>query len=358
MQDNFLKNVAVYHVDLSQSNRSLQDDMKSIKNQIRRRKMVKISEWGTEDNMIKINSDDEAVIIPKYCQWGTSDGVNFLPSSKTVNFLTPGVYEIDSSPQTGIYFEKIPVKTEGLIRFNDTNSDKVVGEIQKFWDRESIFKDYGIAYKRGIMLYGPPGSGKSCTVQLIMQDVVQRNGVVFEFGEPHLFIDGMRIFRQIQPETPVVVIMEDIDSTLENSHDESEILNILDGVNNMHKVVFLATTNYPDKLGHRIMNRPSRFDKRFRIGFPSKESRKAYFEHIIGAQKIDELKIDIEKWIEDTDEFSIAHLKELFVAVVILGDEYDDALETLRKMKDEVQDKDYEAHIGLRGPDKNKDFYN
>lgn len=293
---------------------------------------------------------------PKFCQWGTSDGTIFIPSSKTVAKLTPGVYEIDQSNSFGLFFEKIPVKTEGLIRFPDTNSDKVVAEIQKFWERESFFREYGIAYKRGIILYGPPGSGKSCTVQLIMQDVIQRQGIVIEFNEPYLFIDGMRILRQIQPKTPVVVIMEDIDSILE-AYNESEILNILDGVNDMDKVVFLATTNYPDKLGHRIMNRPSRFDKRFRIGFPSAESRRAYLEHVIKKDNLEKLGIDLDKWVKDTDEFSIAHLKELFAAVVILGDEYDDALETLKKMKEEVKDRDYEAHMGFGAQTHNDDYY-
>lgn len=300
---------------------------------------------------------EEEVIDPKFVQWGTSDNRIFIPSSKTVTKLTPGVYEIDQSPQFGLYFEKIPVKTEGLVRFPDTTSDKVVGEIQKFWDRECFFRDYEITYKRGIMLYGPPGSGKSCTLQLIMQDVVQRDGIVIEFNDPYLFIDGMRILRQIQPETPVVTIMEDIDSTLE-IYNESEILNILDGVNQMDKVVFLATTNYPDKLGHRIMNRPSRFDKRFRIGFPSAESRKIYLQHLIGSpEKAAELKIDLTTWVDDTNEFSIAHLKELFVAVVILGDEYEEAIKTLREMKEEVKDRDYEAHMGFGNVAPCKDYY-
>jgi len=330
-----------------------------IVNKLREKKMALYNEigecssdpadWDDED-------EDESGVSPKYCQWGTSDGKIFMPSSKTVSKLTPGVYEIDMSPQVGLYFEKIPVKTEGLLRFPDTNSDKVVGEIQKFWDRENVFREYEIAYKRGIILYGPPGSGKSCTVQLIMQDVVQRDGVVLEFDEPNLFVSGMRVLRQIQPDTPVVVIMEDIDSILE-MYNESLILNILDGVNQMDKVVFLATTNYPDKLGHRIMNRPSRFDKRFRIGFPSDESRRMYFEHLIGVENISKLKIDLDKWVADTNEFSIAHLKELFVAVIILGDEYKDALKTLKKMKEDIKDKDYEATMGFGTNNSKPDDY-
>lgn len=273
-----------------------------------------------------------------YCQWSTSDGKRFIPSSKTVEKLTPGVYDINSAPNIGLWFEKIPVLTTGIIEFPETNSQKVIAEIQKFWAREDIFKDYKLTYKRGIILWGPPGSGKSCTIQLIMRDVVERGGVVIKFTHPGLFTEGIRKFREIQSDTPIVVLMEDIDSILQ-MYSESEVLNILDGVNQIEKAVFLATTNYPEKLGARIINRPSRFDKRFKIGHPSEASRKLYFEYIIGGEdKVKELGINLDKWVQDTEEFSIAHLKELFTAVVILGDEYSDAIEALRMMKEEKPD--------------------
>ena len=290
-------------------------------------------------------------------QWSSSDGSVFLPAAKTRKKLPPGVYEIDANPHTGIFFEKIPVKTEGLIQFPDTNSNRVVAEIQKFWEREQLFRQYDLIYKRGIILYGPPGSGKSCTVQLVMADVVSRGGLVIQFCEPGIFVDGLRTLRRIQPDTPVVAVMEDLDS-LVDTYNESEILNILDGVNDVDRVVFLATTNYPNKLGHRILNRPSRFDKRFRIGFPSAKSRELYFRELIGKEKIQELKIDIKRWVKDTDKLSIAHLKELFVAVVILGDDYKQAIKSLKEMKEDVNDKDYEGRFGF-GPDEEEDddFY-
>jgi hypothetical protein len=290
-----------------------------------------------------------------YKQWSSSDGTIFFPIGKTVRKLKPGVYEINTCQQ-GLYFEKIPVRTEGLIKFPDTKSEKVVKEVQNFWEREEVFRKYDLTYKRGVMLYGPPGSGKSCTVQLIMADVVQRGGIVIEFHRPDLFIDGLRKLRKIQPDCPVVAVMEDIDALLEMNN-ESEILNILDGVNEVDKVVFLATTNYPDKLGHRIINRPSRFDKRFKIGFPSEASRRVYFEHLIGKETAAELDIDLEQWVKDTDKFSIAHLKELFVAVVILEDKYKDAIKTLSKMKEEVKDKDFEEPMGFGKDESNPEDY-
>lgn len=296
-------------------------------------------------------------IVRSYTQWTSADGRIFVPAAKTVPRITPGVYEISNSQTVGLYFQKIPVRTEGLLKFPDTNSTKVVKEIQKFWDREDMFKKFSLIHKRGIILYGPPGSGKSCTIQLIMQDVVRRKGIVIRFTDPYLFINGMRTLRQIQADTPVVAVMEDLDSILENFH-ESEILNILDGITEVNKVVFLATTNYPEKLGPRIVNRPSRFDKRFRIGFPSAKSRRIYFEHLAGGKdKLEELKIDLKQWVKDTDEMSIAHLKELFVAVIILGDPYAEVIEVLKKMTEgQLEDKDYDVSMGFTTK-KAEDFY-
>lgn len=270
-----------------------------------------------------------------FTQWSTHDGKIFVPTNKTKKKLTPGVYEIKSSPSIGLYFQKVPVKTEGLIRFPETNSDKVVDEITKFWTKEEVFRNYGLTYKRGILLWGPPGSGKSCTLQIIMSDVIKRDGVVIQFGDPGLFLEGMRILRDIQQDTPIVVMMEDIDSILD-IYSESQVLNILDGVNEVDRVVFLATTNYPGKLGGRIVNRPSRFDKRFKIPFPSATARKMYLESIMGIQK----EHDLDRWVKDTKNFSIAHLKELFIAVIILGDKYEEAIETLKNMREDIKDED------------------
>lgn len=298
---------------------------------------MRISATYVDKEVAPMSSAETNNLGAGYCQWSTSDGKRYIPSSKTAKTLIPGVYDIVHNNTIGIYFEQIPVLTTGLIRFPETNSDKVVSEIQKFWTKEGIFRNYNLTYKRGIILWGPPGSGKSCTIQLIMRDVVERGGVVIKFTHPSLFLEGIRKFREIQPDTPVVVLMEDIDSILE-MHCESEVLNILDGVNQIEKVVFLATTNYPEKLGARIVNRPSRFDKRFKIGHPNAESRRLYLEYIIGEEKLKELGIDLDVWVEDTEEFSIAHLKELFTAVVILGDEYEDAIESLSIMREEKID--------------------
>jgi hypothetical protein len=59
-----------------------------------------------------------------------------------------------------------------------------------------------------------------------------------------------------------------------------------------------------------------------------------------GEEKTKGLNIDLNSWVTDTDGFSIAHLKELFVAVCILGDEYSKAVETLSSMKEQITSDD------------------
>ena len=270
----------------------------------------------------------------KYTTWSSGDGQSFYPSTKPTQILTPGVYEIKNNPSRGTYFQKTPVNVDGLVKFEDSVFSEVTKEIAKFWVSESLYKKYGLMHKRGILLYGPPGSGKTSLVQMIMSDVIKRGGVVLKFENPNIFPEGIRSLREIQPNTPVVVLMEDIEAIIDY-WSESQVLNILDGVNRVDKVVFISTTNYPEKLGDRIINRPSRFDKRFKVGHPSERSRKIYLEHLVrvGGKNV---KVDVRKWVKDTENMSIAHIKELFTAVMIIGDKYDDAISTLRSMKEDA----------------------
>lgn len=277
-------------------------------------------------------------------QWTTSDGKIYIPTGRTVPVLEPGVYDIDQNPVVGLYFERVPMKIEGLLRFPDTVVASVLSEIKRFWESKALYLKHDLAYKRGIMLYGPPGTGKSCLIQLLTHDVVERGGVVIRFGSPSLFVEGMRRFREVQPSTPVVVTMEDMDSTI-SRYSETEVLNILDGIERVDHTVFVATTNYPERLGARIINRPSRFDKRFLVRYPNAASRLMYLTRIAGTSLA---HTQLQEWTADTKGFSLAHLKELFSDVIIFGTPYEDSLSTLRGMSVQVSSDDNDRSVGFR----------
>jgi len=107
-------------------------------------------------------------------------------------------------------------------------------------------------------------------------------------------------------------------------------LNLIDGVLETPGRILIISTNYPEKLEERITNRPSRFDRRYYVAPPSREVRKAYLENKIGDNKID---INVEKWLDDTEDLSMSHLKELFISVVLLDNKYENAIEHLKGMK-------------------------
>lgn len=261
--------------------------------------------------------------MSKYIQWTTNDNETFFPVGKTTNVLPPGCYKVQESMQ-GLYLQKQDIRDSSLIKLPDSNAEKVLGEIKKFWASKQKFIEHKLPYKRGILLFGPPGSGKTSTLRTAMEDVMTRDGIVLEYSNPHSFLAGYQMIRQIHKDKPMIALMEDLDSKL--GYDSTELLQILDGVHDLNNIVFVATTNYPEKLGSRIFNRPSRFDRKFKIGMPSAESRKVYLQH----KGVTE---DIDTWVKDTEGLSIAHLAELYTAVMVFEDSYAQAVKIIKSME-------------------------
>ena len=302
-------------------------------------------------------ANDESVEAPdspdaqggsKFRQWSSSDRKVFRPISATSKCLDPGMYEIQSNHEIGLFFLMVDVSTEDLVRFEDSNSDELLEDITKFWSREELFRVYNLPYKRGILMWGAPGTGKTCTIRLVMEDVIRREGIVVKFTDPRLFVPGMRVLREIQGDTPVVVIMEDLDE-LCSVHGEASITDILDGTERVDKIVFLATTNYPEHLSARIVNRPSRFDRILKIGNLGEKNRRIYMEHLCSkaAKKGRELDLDYDKWVKDTEALSVSHIKELFISSIILGNEYDEVISRLRAMRDKLESQE---SVGFNTP--------
>lgn len=286
----------------------------------------------TPSNSRKSSTDKAA------SQWAVS-GSLYKTTGKVVAELPPDLYKpvLDS---TGIKLMKMNFSTEDLFRFTDSNLDKVVSHIEDFWSFKDKFNEFGFPHRRGILLYGPPGSGKTCAIKLIVKQVIENGGIAMQFEEANWFSYAMQAFRKVQPETPVVVVMEDLDALL-NAHDESVILNLLDGVAGFENIVYLATTNYPEELDPRIKNRPSRFDRRFEIGLPQLSTRHEYITFL--ANKVSNNNINVNEWAEKTDRLTLAHIKDLFISVVLFEQSFDETLATLKEMGKKIHSKDFDS---------------
>lgn len=276
-----------------------------------------------EDKGDKEKSKSEAT----FTQWAIGGNGKFSPVGATIATLGPGIYEPFAQP--GMWgLEALPVQSDGIYELPDMATQTVLQEAQKFWDCEPKYRAHKLLYKRGIILTGPPGGGKTVTVKILMAELVRRGGIVVVISNVNLAIAALKAIRRIEPKRNLIVVMEDIDEII-NVNGEAAVLSLLDGENNIDNVLNLATTNYPERLGGRIINRPSRFDRVIRVGMPGPESRKVYLQKTTDG-KLTDNQLDL--WVADTDGMSIAHLRELVASVYCLDQPYEEVRDRLKAM--------------------------
>ena len=306
----------------------------------------------------------------KYDKWEIS-GNAFYPTGTqtTIDYLESGYYKIGFDNNRGSYLlTSKEIKTDGLVNLPVTASEQILEHISDFWDIKIIekHKRYNVLHKTGVLMYGPPGSGKSSLINTMVKNLIEvQKGLVFSIENADdigLYSSFMEIFRQIEPHRPIIVIIEDCDGLLDGGGSyEKMLLNILDGINQIEHVAYVLTTNYPEKLEARLSNRPGRIDKRFKIGYPNAIARKAFFEFkFIGD---DAKEYDLKEMVSKTKGLTISHCKSLFVEHVIKGKSLDDSVALLRNMDEEkitsLNDKEEKSgSIGFSNSSFDDDFMN
>lgn len=93
---------------------------------------------------------------PDASQWSVS-GDTYRPCSSVTSKLPSGSYCIEIDPMQGLIFVKQKIFIDDLIEFPDSASNEVIQQVEAFWDSESRFRNYGFLWKRGVLLWGPPG---------------------------------------------------------------------------------------------------------------------------------------------------------------------------------------------------------
>ena len=273
------------------------------------------------------NKDKRQETEPVFTQWSSFGPNQYLASHPTIGILKPGLYKIPGSYQGQPIFERQVVKVDDLLIFKDSLSAKIFKEIQDFWKLEAKFSEYGYLHRRGYLMYGPQGSGKSAIAQQVIKNVVDRGDIVFSCSDkPQLLIEALAIFRQIEPNRRIVCLFEDLDAIIQ-MWGESPVLGLLDGESQIDKVLNIATTNYPERLDKRIVSRPRRFDRVLKIDMPNTAVRREYF-----VNKLELSPNDLDMWTKESKGLSFASLAELVISVRCLGNKFDDTIKTLREM--------------------------
>lgn len=193
-------------------------------------------------------------------------------------------------------------------------------DFTSFLGAKDAYARYGVPWKRGVLFLGPPGNGKTHSLRAVVKllDVpclyVQSLKARYETEDANI----ARVFERARELTPCCLVFEDLDSMI-TAENRSTFLNQLDGFANASGMLTLATTNHPDKLDPAILDRPSRFDRKYHFGLPLPAERARYVarwrERLDSAMAISDEEAEL--LVVKTDGFSFAYLKELFLSAMI-----------------------------------------
>ncbi|MGC8710356.1 MAG: CDC48 family AAA ATPase [Candidatus Micrarchaeia archaeon] len=215
---------------------------------------------------------------------------NFL----VVQVIPHGVVKI--TKDTNFVVKEEPV-SESLVKIGEVHYEDIGGlknEIQKIREMvelpiryPELFERLGIEPPRGVLLYGPPGVGKTLLAKAVANEsdanFISISGpeLVSKFvGESE---EKLRmIFKEASEKAPSIIFMDEIDAIApkrEEATNEverrmvSQLLTLMDGMSKRGQVIVLAATNRPEAIDPAL-RRPGRFDREIEIGVPDRNARK------------------------------------------------------------------------------------
>lgn len=239
------------------------------------------------------------------CRWNSEVRGEVLVFDQGLWYKSADLFE---SIQTGSFSNLI---LEGSLK------DDIQEDIGGFFEAKALYEQYGIAWKRGVLFLGPPGNGKTHAVKAVINSI----------GKPCLYVKSFtaeyqtdqdnigKVFERARESAPCVLVLEDLDSLI-TKQNRSFFLNEMDGFASNDGILTLATTNHPERLDPAILERPSRFDRKYMFKLPALAERLAYLDMFSARLQL-ELQLD-----EDgrrvvagaTDGYSFAYLKELYLS--------------------------------------------
>ncbi len=240
----------------------------------------------------------------------------------------PGIYTLKPVPG-GLELQKTAFVQDAILE-EFVHTKDIEERINCFFNRLHVYKKHGIEVpKRNVLLYGPPGSGKS-TGLIKIANKYNADGktlvVIYPTDKVESFEVKSFVKRLVYKDVDkLILIVEDIGGVEIDQvkmRSDSSLLSLLDNQEKTFKLptLIIATTNFPEIFLGNLTNRPGRFDDKIEVGYPDGEQRKRllmFFTQDTASPEAQALMSE-----KRTQEFSPAHIKE----AVIRSEIYDKPL--------------------------------
>lgn len=251
-------------------------------------------------------------------QYAKMDGDVLMPVGESIPRLPAGFYNVVGMGGHGYGIAPANPVSDDLIDIPGTPADEINVDIQKFLAVKGRYIKTGLTHKRGYLFYGPPGTGKTSLGLMIARRFIRdADGVVFHIPNSGVLHIAVELIRQVEePGRPTMFLMEEADGFL----NDTRALSILDGEHSLAGAVFVAMTNYKERMAPRIANRPGRFDRVTYIGAPPHAVQVEYLNRLL--VRLGEDHPDAPEKIAgalDGLTISMAHLREAFISHVLMG---------------------------------------
>lgn len=196
------------------------------------------------------------------------------------------------------------IREDKYVELMDSLKDLDEG-IDQFVKNKQIYLDSCSAYKLGVLLFGPPGSGKTS----YMREFIRKKDAIV------IFMDGVpsrKFLEKLETSTKdklKIVVFEEAVSLLESSDDIREMLDFLDGSKSLSNTIYFLSTNYPESIPENIV-RNGRIDVFVKVEYPNVVARKKLINLYLKREALEEeLNLTENMPIVDIREICFAHKK-------------------------------------------------
>ena len=184
--------------------------------------------------------------------------------------------------------------------------DSLDESIEDFSNNKELYEDTKTNYKLGVLLFGPPGTGKTSYMREFIR---KRKDAIVIFMDA---VPSRKFLQKLESSTKnrlKILVFEEAVSLLEDSDDIRSMLDFLDGSKSISNAIYFLSTNYPEAIPENVV-RNGRIDLFVRVDFPNLEARKKLINLYLKRDATeDELKLTENMPIVDIREICFCHKK-------------------------------------------------